>query len=72
MTHESHSSLTTEKEWLTAQEAGTYLSLSVGAVRNETSNGKIPHYKFGRRVRYRKADLDNLLLQNRRGGFNGN
>ena len=33
----------------------------------------LPHYKLGRRVRYRVDELRALLLQNRRGGIkNGN
>lgn len=60
-----------ENEWLTAEQAARYLGLSVGALRNSTSNGQIPYYKLGRRVRYLKSELRNLLLQNRRGGANG-
>jgi excisionase family DNA binding protein len=60
-----------KKEWLDSAEAATYLSLSVGSLRNMTSNGNIPHYKLGRRNRYRLEDLRNLLLSQKRGS-NGN
>lgn len=58
--------------WLNTNEAAEYLRISVGTLRNETSNGNVPYYKFGRRNRYRKLDLRNLLLQNRKGGICGN
>jgi excisionase family DNA binding protein len=60
-----------DQEWLTATEAATYLRVSVGTLRNLTSNGGIPYYKLGRRVRYRSEDLRNLLLLNKRGKYNG-
>lgn len=58
-------------EWLTTEEAAAYLRLSVGALRNLTSNGKVPYYKFDRRNRYRIDDLRELLSANRRGGSYG-
>ena len=54
-------------EWLTTEQAADYLKLSVGTLRNLTSDGKIPHYKLGRRNRYSVNDLRALLLQNKRG-----
>lgn len=59
-------SLTT-KEWLTSEEAADYLSISVGTLRNLTSNGKIPYYKFGKLNRYLQTDLRRLLLSQKRG-----
>lgn len=58
-------------EWITTDEAAAYLKISVGALRNFTSNGKIPYYKFGRRNRYRIGDLRELLSKNKRGGSDG-
>lgn len=60
-----------DKEWLNTEEAAAYLGLSVGALRNVTSEGKVPYYKFGRRNRYRSAELRHLLLSQKRGGKNG-
>jgi excisionase family DNA binding protein len=65
------SSLKTE-EWLTTEEAAQYLKLSVGALRNVTSNGLVPYHKLGNRNRYLREDLRNLLLKNRRGVLYGN
>ncbi|MBC7456799.1 MAG: helix-turn-helix domain-containing protein [Bdellovibrionaceae bacterium] len=58
-------------EWLDSNTAAKYLYISVKTLRNLTSNGQIPFYKFGRRNRYRKDELDSILLKNKR-GQNGN
>ena len=55
-------------EFLDSREAAAYLRLSVGALRNMTSNGQVPYYKLVGRNRYLKSDLQGLLLRNRRGG----
>ncbi len=62
----------TEPEWLSVPEAAEYLRISEGSLRNMTSNGKIPFYKLGGRVRYQKAELKTLLLSNRKGASYGN
>lgn len=56
-------------EWLDSNEAANYLRISVKTLMNLVSNGEIPFYKFGRRNRYRKDELDALLLQNKRGKY---
>ena len=63
------SSLKTEEddEWLTTVEAAEYLKLSVGSFRNMVSDGHIPHYKLGRRNRYLRCELRNLLSADARG-----
>ena len=53
--------------WLNSNEAASYLRISVKTLMNLSSNGTIPFYKFGRRNRYRKDELDAILLQNKRG-----
>lgn len=63
--HDDHRSL--KIEWLTTEEAASYLRLSVGSLRNLTSNGCVPHHKLGRRNRYRLDDLRTLLLNEKRG-----
>lgn len=64
-------SLITE-EWLDSVEAAAYLKVSLGALRNMTSNGQIPFYKMGKRNRYRTEELRQLLLSQKRGASNGN
>jgi len=60
------------EEWLNTNEAAEYLRISPARLRNLTSNGRVPYYKFQRGNRYLKGELRNLLLANRRGGFYGN
>jgi excisionase family DNA binding protein len=58
-------------EWLNTVQAAGYLSVSIGTLRNMTSNGQIPYSKLGWRNRYSLEKLNALLLQNQR-GKNGN
>ena len=55
------------KFWMDSSEAASYLRISVKTLMNLSSNGAIPFYKFGRRNRYLKEELDQILLQNKRG-----
>ena len=63
---DNSSSLTTQ-EFIRVDDAAKFLGISVGSVRNLTSNGKLLHYKLGRRVYYRLEDLRSLLLSEKRG-----
>ena len=67
-------SLKTElaEEFVDANATALYLKIPVQTVRNMTSNGKLPYYKFGRLVRYRICDLRRLLLDQARGVHYGN
>lgn len=58
-------------EWMDSKEAAGYLRVSVNTLLNLASNGLIPYCKLGRRNRYRKDELNQILLQNKR-GQNGN
>ncbi|AGH96631.1 helix-turn-helix domain-containing protein [Pseudobdellovibrio exovorus] len=62
---ENPSSLT--DEWLDSYEAAQFLKVSVAMLRNMASNGQIPFYKLGRRNRYKRTELNALLLKNKRG-----
>ncbi len=46
--------------WLTAFEAAHYLRMSVNALRIATSRGRVPFYKLGRSVRYKKSEIHAL------------
>lgn len=59
----------TYQEWMTTEEAAEYLRVSVGALRNMTSNGQVPFHKLGDRNRYRFDELRDLLLSQKRGGI---
>ncbi len=61
------SSLTTEEEFLTTEEAALFLKVSAPTLRTLTNIGKIPYYKLGRLNRYSKSELLRLLLANARG-----
>ena len=61
----------TNEEWLDSVGAAAYLKITLGALRNMTSNGQIRYYKMGRRNRYRIEELRELLLSNARGVRNG-
>lgn len=61
------SSLKIEEEWLNSEEAARYLKITVRTLYNLTSNGKIPHHKFGRRNRYLLTELRSLLTAQPRG-----
>ncbi len=68
LVNKGKSSLKTDSEdWFTSSEAALFLGISVQALMNKVSGGKIPFFKFGRRNRYRKSELEELLSQNRKG-----
>lgn len=59
-------------EWLNSEEAASFLRISVKALRNMTSNGRLPFYKLGRRNRYRRVELESILHSQKRGKHYGN
>jgi excisionase family DNA binding protein len=48
-------------EWLSTEQAASYLGLSVGHLHN--LKGKVPSHKVGGRRRYRRSELDAWQLQ---------
>jgi excisionase family DNA binding protein len=48
-------------EWLSTQEAAHFLSLSENALRILAHRGRVPSYKFGRRLRFRLKDCQALF-----------
>jgi excisionase family DNA binding protein len=59
-----------QREWFSTEEAAEYLRVSSSVLHNLCSQGKVPYCKLGRRNRFRREDLDELLLRNRRGVLN--
>lgn len=51
------------KTILDVLEASTFTSLSVGRIYRLTSERKIPHYKRGNRLYFRKTELEEWLLE---------
>jgi excisionase family DNA binding protein len=48
-------------EFLTVQEVADRLRLSASMVYKEISSGRLPHYRFGARVRITEEGLDEYL-----------
>jgi excisionase family DNA binding protein len=46
---------------LNADETAAYTRLSVSSIRKLTARNRIPHIRIGRRVLYRRAELDEWL-----------
>lgn len=72
ITHEPSSLKIEKSDWMNSEQAAGYLQISTSQLLNLTSNGRIPHYKFGRLNRYRQRELNDLLLKNKRGVLYGN
>jgi excisionase family DNA binding protein len=53
------------KEVLNAGEAAKYLSLSQAYLYRLTSARLIPHYKPGKKLYFKRTDLDSWMLRNR-------
>ena len=56
--------------WLTSSEAAEYLRLpSVGTLRVMVFKRRLPFYRIGRNLRFKKSELDRLLDLSRNGGI---
>lgn len=51
------------REWLTTKEAAYFLAISENALRIMVHRDQIKVYKFGRRLRFKLADCQNLVSQ---------
>ena len=49
-------------KWMNSEEASTYLRTSIGSIRNMVYRGQLPAKKLGNRLRFKKTDLDSLLV----------
>ncbi len=50
-----------ENEWLSTEEAATFLSISPNALRIMVYRDQIKAYKFGRRLRFKLRDCQGLF-----------
>ena len=48
--------------WLDSKDAADYLRITANALRVMVCKGKLSAYKLGRRLRFRKQDLDSLFM----------
>jgi excisionase family DNA binding protein len=46
---------------MTAWEAADYLRVTAGAIYRAANRGQLPLIRWGRRIRFRKQDLDRFL-----------
>lgn len=52
-----------ECEWLSTQQAASYLSISENALRIMVYRGQIATYKIGRRLRFKFSDCQRLFCK---------
>lgn len=52
---------------LTIRDVAQYLQCSVSTVRRLVMGDKIPHYRLGKLVRFRRTDIDGWLTLHRAG-----
>ncbi|MBY0315904.1 MAG: helix-turn-helix domain-containing protein [Bdellovibrionales bacterium] len=50
-------------EFMTTRAAAQFLGISENALRIKVCRGFIPHFKFGRQLRFKTIDVRNLLLR---------
>ena len=56
-----------KEQLMTAQEVAAYLRCSLSTVRRLVVRGKIPHYRLGKMVRFRRREIDSWLTMYRVG-----
>lgn len=52
-----------QTELITRKQAATLLSVSLPTVNDWTKTGKIKGYRIGSRIRYKRNEIENSLLQ---------
>lgn len=57
-------SVVVEKIWLSEDEACIYTSLGRTTLRENRENGKITYRSYGRKIIYKRIDLDNFIERN--------
>ena len=55
-------------EWMTIEQLGKYLNVSVKMLYRMASKGNIPSYRLGKRlIRFRRNEVEAWLIQNKQG-----
>lgn len=58
------------KKWLNLQEAIAYLGFgSKGLFQEWRETGKLPYYKVGKMIVYKRKDIDDFIQTHKQGGF---
>ena len=55
--------------WLSVSSVAQYLDTTQGSVRNMVYRGQIPYCRMGKRLLFKKSDIDRLLERTRNGGY---
>lgn len=53
--------LSTPPDWLTVEEAAKYLNLTKNTIYGKVSTGKLPYYKAGKKLHFRKSELHKIV-----------
>lgn len=53
-------------DFLTRTEAARFLKISAGSIDNYRRSGRLEAHRFGKSVRFRRADLENLAQKGNR------
>lgn len=56
-----------KEKLMTANEVADYLQCSLSTVRRMVMRGKIPHFRLGKLIRFRRSDVDAWLRLYREG-----
>lgn len=54
------------KEFLTISELSEYLNLKRSNLYSMVESGELPHYRFGKLIRFKKQDIDTWAQKHRR------
>lgn len=58
-----------EREYMTTEEAAKYLNLARASIYRLVWEGKLPHYKFGKYLHFKKDDLAAFLANGKRNAY---
>jgi excisionase family DNA binding protein len=62
-----HGTLMENDEWLTEAQALALLPFARTFFQKERAMGKIPFYKFGKSIRFKRSDIERYLATQRKG-----
>ncbi|MGD0917119.1 MAG: helix-turn-helix domain-containing protein [Thermodesulfobacteriota bacterium] len=55
-----------DKEFLNIKEVSEYLGMKKSTLYFYVENGDIPHYRIGRLIKFKKHDIDQWMVENKR------
>lgn len=60
------------KEFLTIDELSEYLSIKRSGLYSIVESGELPHYRIGRRIRFKRDDVNQWIESHKRQGIDVN